>query len=227
MTVPALPVLTFAALDARAAQVGLRARGGFQVGAQDEDLPAGTETVVLLDPREPGFWAHVTAEPESADGRPDPLDRRARRTVGRLACALAAKALFPFAGPPWRPFLSWALRTGRVHRSPVGMLVHGEAGLRVSLRGALALKRRIEVPAPAPSPCEACPRQPCRSACPVGALGGDTHDTDAGRPHLGAPRGADCMDTGCRARRACPVSARHPRAPTRSAFHTRDCTGAR
>ena len=28
--------------------------------------------------------------------------------IGRLACAIGAKALFPFGGPPWHPFYAWA-----------------------------------------------------------------------------------------------------------------------
>jgi hypothetical protein len=226
MTAAASPAPTFAALDARAAEAGLWALGGFHAGAKDDDLPAGTQTVVLLAPREPGFWARVTAEPEFVDGRGDPLDRWSRRMVGRLACALGGKALFPFAGPPWRPFLSWALRTGRLHPSPVGLLVHDEAGLWVSLRGALALRQRIDLPAPTPSPCETCPDQPCRTGCPVGALGGGHYDIATCRSHVSAPAGADCMTAVCRARRACPASARYPRAPAQSAFHMRAFTGA-
>ncbi len=225
MTAAALRPLTFAKLDARAAEAGLRALGGFHAGTEDDDLPAGTQAVVLLAPREPGFWARIGAEPEFADGRPDPLDRWSRRTVGRLACALGGKALFPFGGPPWRPFLSWALRTGRLHPSPVGMLVHNDAGLWVSLRGALALRQRIDLPGPAPSPCDTCAGQPCRTACPVGALGGGPYDIATCRGHIAAPEGAECMAAGCRARRACPVSARYPREPAQSAFHMRAFTG--
>ena len=36
---------------------------------------AGPETVLLLSPDEPGFWPHVSAQPEFADGGPDPLDQ--------------------------------------------------------------------------------------------------------------------------------------------------------
>ena len=223
MTAPDAPALSFAALDARAARVGLWAIGGFRPVAEDA-LPRGTGTVVLLAPREPGFWAHVTAAPEFADGRPDPLDRWSRRVIGGLACGLGGKALFPFTGPPFRPFLSWALRTGRLHASPVGMLVHAEAGLWVSLRGALALRQPIDLPAAVPAPCDGCADRPCLSACPVGALGGESYDTDACRGHLAAPAGADCREAGCRARRACPVSARHPREPAQSAFHMRAFT---
>jgi epoxyqueuosine reductase QueG len=105
------------------------------------------------------------------------------------------------------------------------MLVQHEAGLWLSLRGALALRQRIDLPAPAPSPCESCSGQPCRTACPVGALGDGPYDIAACHGHIAAPEGADCMEVGCRARRACPVSSRYPREPAQSAFHMRAFTG--
>jgi hypothetical protein len=64
-----------------------------------------------------------------------------------MACDLGAKALFPFTGPPWHPFIAWARRSGRAWESPVGFLVHDRAGLMVSYRGALALSHRIDLPA--------------------------------------------------------------------------------
>jgi hypothetical protein len=47
---------------------------------------------------------------EFRDGRPDPIDRWSRRVIGHMACDLGAKALFPFGGPPWHPFIAWAKR---------------------------------------------------------------------------------------------------------------------
>jgi len=226
MTAPGTPAPSFAALDARLAGSGLRAIGGCRVEPED-DLPPGTATLVLVAPREPEFWPLVAAAPEFADCAPDPLDRWSRRVIGGIACDLGAKALFPFTGPPWRPFIGWALRTGRIHRSPVGLLVEGEAGLFVSLRGALALAELIDLPAPADSPCESCAGRPCLSACPVAALTGAGYDTAACRTYLDTPPGADCMEGGCRVRRACPVSAAHPRDPAQSAFHMRAFHGPR
>ena len=221
---PAAPPLTWETIADRAAAEGLWAIGGFAAEAGDE-LPEGTRTLVLLAPREPGFWPRVTAAPEFADGRPDPLDRWSRRVVGRLACGLGAKALFPFSGPPWRPFISWALRTGRIHQSPVGLLVHAEAGLYVSLRGALALREAIDVPPPLPAPCETCADKPCLTACPVGALGAEGYDIPACRAFLAAPEGAGCMEAGCAVRRSCPAGAGHGRLPDQSAFHMRAFLG--
>lgn len=110
----------------------------------EEGFPAGTRTLLLLGPAEPGFWAHLQAQPEW--GGPDPVDRWSRRVIGRIACDLGAKALFPFGGPPYHPFYRWALRTGRVWDSPVRLLVHSGQGLMVSFRGALALKEAVPVP---------------------------------------------------------------------------------
>lgn len=194
--------------------------GGFETEPGD-DLPRGTRTLLLLGPRQPEFWPHLTAAPEWQDGAPDPVDRWSRRVIGRLACDLGAKALFPFGGPPHRPFYSWALRTGRIHASPVRLLVHDEAGLMVSFRGALALKVRIDLPPNPPSPCDGCRSKPCLTACPAGALVAAGYDLAACHTFLDTEPGQACMDKGCAVRRACPVSAAHARMPEQSAYHMR------
>jgi hypothetical protein len=203
-----------------AARERLGVFGAFHPGPDDE-TPAGTGTLVLLGPLEPGFWVHVTAAPEFADGAPDPLDRWSARVIGALAGALGGRALFPFGGPPYRPFVRWALASGRAWRSPVTLLVHDTAGLMVSYRGAIALAARLDLPPPAASPCGTCAGQPCRSACPVGALTQDGYDVAACHAFLDTPEGADCRTQGCAARRACPVSHGYGRLPEQSAYHMR------
>ena len=47
--------------------------------------PEGIGTLVLLGPREPGFWPAFTASPEYADAAPDPMDRWSSRVIGDLA----------------------------------------------------------------------------------------------------------------------------------------------
>ncbi|MDZ7709453.1 MAG: ferredoxin [Roseovarius sp.] len=178
----------------------------------------GHHSLVLLGPLGPGFWPHVTATPEFADGAPDPLDRWSRRVIGALAHDLGAQPLFPWGGPPWHPFTGWARRSGRAWPSPVGLLVHDTHGLMLSYRGALALPHRIALPPAAARPCDTCADQPCRSACPVDALGHDGYDVPACKADLDRP-GNDCRTRGCAVRRACPVSGGAGRTEAQSAFH--------
>ncbi|MBD3677191.1 MAG: ferredoxin [Rhodobacteraceae bacterium] len=192
--------------------------GALHPGPEDH-APAGTGTLVLLGPHEPGFWAHVTAEPEFHDGAPDPVDRWSGRVIGALALALGAESLFPFGGPPYHPFIRWALGSGQCWQSPVSLLVHDRAGLMVSYRGALAFKERFDLPSPAPNPCNTCVDRPCLSACPVGALGTEGYDLDVCHAFLDTADGSDCLSNGCAVRRACPVSQAYGRLPTQSAHH--------
>ena len=211
-----------ATLCARFRAGGLDIFGGFHPAPGEAHLPVGTATLLLLGPHEPGFWAHVTAAPEWRDGSPDPIDRWSRRVIGRIARDLGARALFPFAGPPWLPFQSWAKRTGRAWPSPVRLLVHDTAGLMVSYRGALALKVRLDLPPPpGAAPCATCADRPCLTACPPRALTEGGYDVPACHAFLDTAPGADCLTRGCAVRRACPVSVRHGRLPEQSAYHMR------
>lgn len=211
------PLLT--RIEALAQADGLTILGGFHTAETDHDLPRDMQTVLLLGPAAPGFWDVFTAAPEYADGAPDPMNRWSERVIGGLAQQFAAMALFPFGGPPYRPFIAWALKSGSAWSSPVGLLVHHTAGLMVSYRGALALHDKIDLPAPPRSPCLTCDSQPCRSACPVGALGHGDYDVPRCKEFLETPPGLDCMTQGCATRRACPVSQSYPRQPAQSAFH--------
>lgn len=182
-------------------------------------LPEGTGTLLLLGPAEPGFWPHLTAQPEWEDGAPDPVDRWSWRVIRALAADLGGTALFPFGGPPFLPFIGWALDSGWVRQSPVGLLVRADTGLWVSFRGALALPERIVLPEPPPAPCPACVAQPCRTACPVGALTEAGYDVAACRAFLATPEGTPCLTGGCRVRTACPAGRAHGRLAAQSAYH--------
>jgi hypothetical protein len=185
-------------------------------------------TLLLLGPKEPGFWVHVTASPEFKDGAPNPLDRWSERVISGLAERLGAAPRFPFGGPPYQPFIAWALRTGLAWQSPAGPLVHHWAGMMVSYRGALVLPERVALPAPVASPCEDCAERPCLSACPVGALSAaQGYDLAACHGYLdialdtGIDTGPACLNQGCAARRACPAGQGYARLPEQSAFHMR------
>jgi epoxyqueuosine reductase len=210
--------LALPALEALLAEERLEVLGGFSVADGEGGFPAGTRTLLMLGPKEPGFWAHLQAQPEW--GEADPVDRWSRRVIGRISCDLGAKALFPFGGPPYHPFYKWALRTGRVWDSPVRLLVHTGQGLMVSFRGALALKQVVDVPPPTVRPCDACPA-PCLAACPAAALTGAGYNVPGCHGFLDQPEGAECLSGGCLVRRACPVSQSYARLPEQSAYHMR------
>ena len=203
-------------IEAMAAAERLMVMGGFH--AEPEDGLPGTATLLLLGPAEPGFWAHVTAAPEW--GGDDPVDRWSARVIGEMARVLGADAAFPFGGPPWRPFHRWALRSGRSWESPVKLLVHDQAGLFASYRGALLLPHCIDLPEPGHRPCDTC-AAPCLTACPVAALTGSGYDLPACHGYLDSPPGQGCLTGGCLVRRACPVSRTYGRLGDQSAYHMR------
>lgn len=182
--------------------------------------PDDAATIVLIAPEGAAFWRRFTRSAEYADGRPHPMDRWSRRIIGAWAGRLDAQAIFPSDGPPYPQFFAWALASGRCWSSPVGMLVHDEAGLLISFRGALRVPGGLlPLPAAATSPCEACP-QPCRDACPAGAFD-DRYITARCHDFLDQPQGRDCMTGGCRVRRACPISLGCGRLRQQSEWHMR------
>jgi hypothetical protein len=211
----ALSAQTLDSIAAAAQLHALDILGGFHPDCDDETLPKGTGTLLLLGPAA-GFWPHFTAQPEWQDGAPDPMDRWSRRIIGRMACNFGGKALFPFGGPPYHPFYRWALKTGQIWESPIKLLVHESQGLMVSFRGALALKQRMALPPPSTRPCNGC-AAPCQSTCP--ALSPVGYNTAACHSLLDA--GKDCMTLGCASRRACPAGQAYARLAEHSAYHMR------
>lgn len=205
-------------VEAKAKARHLTILGGFHPGP-DDGAPANCQSLLLLGPDEPGFWPAFTQTDEYLDGRPNPMDRWSARVIGDLAQNIGATDLYPFGGAPYHPFYTWALRTGRAHASPINFLVHDSAGLFVSFRGAICLKEKINIPRPPANPCATCTDQPCRTACPVGALVPSGYDVAACKGYLDTPAGADCSTSGCVVRRACPVSQQFGRLPQQSAFH--------
>jgi epoxyqueuosine reductase len=181
--------------------------------------PPGTQSLAMIGPVGGRvWWDIVTVSPEWTDGAPDPVDRWSRRVLDGIARDLGATALFPFGGPPWLPFQSWALATGRAWESPLRLLVHAEAGLWVSFRGALAIPFALDL-APVPRPCDTCAEKPCLTACPPRALTGAGYDVPACRAFLDTRPGETCRSQGCRVRAACPLSVRHARVVEQSAYH--------
>lgn len=205
------------------AKNGLTILGGFHPEASD-NVPGHPKTLMLIGP-EQGMWQIFTQSAEYSDGLKDPLDRWSLRTINALADAANAVAHYPFGGPPHLPFYSWALKTGRIWASPVGLLVHVQSGLLVSFRGALAFADRLSLPEPQnASPCETCAK-PCLTACPVGALSGNGYDVPSCRDYV-ASDAADCAEAGCAVRMACPVG-RGLQPKDQSRFHMSAFQGKR
>ncbi len=180
----------------------------------DDDL--GTGTLVLVGPNEPDFWHLFIKSAEYRDNGANPLDRWSQRVLDEIGEGSHSQTLYPFGGPPYRPFYSWALRTGRFWASPIGFLVHDTAGLFAAFRGALLIPEVIEAN-PTTKPCDSCPDTPCASACPVDAFA-DGYDVTACKSYLASSAGTDCMTKSCGARRACPIG-KGNRLPEQAAFH--------
>jgi len=167
-------------------------------------------------------WPAFANSLEANDGAADPLDRWSRRVIGDLACEYDGVAFFP-SGEPRLPFQRLAMRGESVHASPIGLLIHRSWGLWHAYRGALVLPERLAVPAITPSvaPCATCATKPCLSACPVGAFSSSGFDIGACTAHIESPAGTDCLNLGCRARRACPIGTASTYGADQARFHQR------
>ncbi|MQQ08445.1 ferredoxin [Epibacterium sp. SM1979] len=185
--------------------------------------PVTGGTIILLG-TDGSFWQPFTRSPEWNDGQPDPIDRWSTRVVTELANRFTAQTHFPFGGPPFKPFVQWALASGRAFTSPSQLLVHDEMGLMLSYRGALHLADKIDIPVPrlAQSPCPDCTIKACIYSCPASALvDGGPYQVASCHKHLDTAKGQDCMDFGCLARRRCPLSVGAARSDAQSAHHMR------
>ena len=205
---------------------GLHLRGSFAPTADDKlpHLPDGQPitSVWMVGVIGSAFWPHFKESAQYNDGLPDPLDRWSRAMGEELAARFGGLALFPFTGPPYHPFQRWADRAEATQPSRMMLRIHPDFGLWHAYRFALALPvplPRQPVRDAAADLCAACSGQPCLQACPVGAYTGETFLLDACASHLHSGRGADCMQNGCLARRACPVAPGTRYAPDHAAFH--------
>jgi len=211
-------------LSAALAAFGLTAFGGFHPAAADGVPPLAdgrpTGTLVMVGNVGPEMWRRFSAAPELAAG-PDPLNRWSARVLDGVAERFGATTWFPSSGPPYPPFVAWAKRAGPVSESPLGILIHPDYGLWHAYRGALGFAGWLALP-PAdgrPRPCDACAARPCLSACPVAAFDGRSYRVDACAAHVSGPQGADCLNLGCGARRACPVGRDYHYTAAQARFH--------
>ena len=206
-------------------RTGLRLRGGFHPGPEDAvpALRTGAEpgTVLLVGNVGSSVWGPFAAA--GIIGRSEhPLDDWSREVVSGLARELGADPLFPFGGPPFLPFIRWALRADTVWPSVMGPLIHPRFGLWHAYRGALSFPERFELPPPDPGarrPCDDCEARPCLAPCPVGAVREGAFDAAGCADWLADRPRCECRESGCLARRACPVGREFAYAPSHAAFH--------
>ena len=192
--------------------------GGFAPGPEDA-LAADVRTLLLIGNAGAEMFRRYLAS-RAAEGVT--LDAWTRHSVDALAAELGARAVYPF-DQPFPPIQAWARRAGIAHASPLGLNIHPRYGLWHAYRAALLFTRALDLPAveSMAHPCDACAGRPCLQACPVQAFDGARYDTRACVGWLSEASGADCMDTGCRARHACPVGRDHRYEPAQANFHMR------
>ena len=193
-------------------------------------------------------WKAFSSSSFFADGQPDPMDRWSKSIGNALALQWGGIALYPSDGPPYFPFQQWAERAAPVRVSPLMLQIDPEYGLWHAYRFALLLpamhgvdmqalgksakladsQAQAQAQAQAHTDadvdvdvdvCLACDGQPCLSACPVDAFAGATLEVAACAAYLHSPKGIDCTQAGCQARRACPVGTAFKYAPEHAKFH--------
>jgi hypothetical protein len=226
-------------LEAALARQGLRLRGGWvpRPGDALPDLAAGPVAVVwMVGQVGSQCWPHFARSAFFNDGLPDPMDRWSKHMGNALARQCAGRAIYPSDGPPFAPFQQWAGRAEPLQTSPLLLQIHPQYGLWHAYRFALAVPKLYPADAAellqagmqsAADLCLSCDGQPCLSACPVDAFTPQAYEVDRCAAHLHAPAGADCMATGCLARRACPVGSEYRYGPAHAGFHMAAFAGRR
>ena len=189
----------------------------------NDPVPKEARSILLLGPDEPNFWEIFKESEEFNDLDADPLDRWSKRVIDNIAVQNDCTALYPFGAEPYKPFFSWALRSGTVWSSPVQLAVHKDRGLFVSFRGALAINQTKKINQSFENPCTKCPA-PCLSACPVDAFTEAGYDVVKCKEHISGLDISNCKSLGCNTRRACPVGA-NLRNFEQSSFHMENFLG--
>ena len=204
------------ALEKDIHSAGMIILGELEVNDGDS-VPKEAQSILLLGPDEPNFWKIFKASKEFRDEEANPLDRWSKRIIDNIAAQNECTALYPFGEEPYKPFFSWALRSGAVWSSPIHLAVHKDRGLFVSFRGALAINEAKTNDYDFENPCAKCPA-PCLSACPVDAFTEAGYDVIQCKDHITSLDSSNCKSLGCNARRACPVGA-NLREFEQSSFH--------
>jgi len=185
-------------------------------------IPAAT--LLLIGNAGSSIWDAFSQSPEYADDLTDPLDRWSTRLGNKLATEFSGEVLFPFTGPPFHPFSSWAKRANIAVSSPLGLSLHLDYGLWYGYRLALALPQPIK-PVPALSNpinlCIDCSTKPCLNTCPVDAFNDGVYRYQQCVVFLSEHLDGECNKSGCIARHACPNGTKYRYEPEHAQFHMR------
>ncbi len=212
------------------AKYGLVGRGGFVVDVEDgvpavgegSDASMAAKYLLLFGNVGSSIWDSFSQSDEYMDGEPHPLNRWSMRIGSELAAQFSARALFPFSGAPYLPFLRWAKKAEGLQNSKLGILIHPQFGLWHAYRFALAFVEIVETEVPVQQPeliCAKCVHMPCQSACPVDAFSGGNYHVRVCVDYLQEHPDSECMTLGCRARLACPQGTDYHYEPAHAAFH--------
>ncbi|MEM8500636.1 MAG: hypothetical protein AAF542_21660 [Pseudomonadota bacterium] len=221
---------------------GLIIRGGFNAGTQS-DLPVldtgqKAEALILVGHGGSSIWAEFSNSPEYMIGKDHALDRWSQRVAGAISSRFGLQAVYPFTGPPYQPFLTWAQRAEcqPVFQSRIGLSLHPVFGLWHAYRFALLSPVRIaEFQQRSAQPkvtelsshCVRCKTSPCLSACPVNAFSEQGYDVQACANYLHATPEAACHTGGCLARKACPIGNSYQYESAHASFHMKAFVKAR
>jgi hypothetical protein len=176
---------------------------------------------VLIGNVGPAMYHAFFAATAGLSDQSDPLDHWTRGIIEPIAARFAARAVFPFGGPPWFPFQRWAIRAEGLKASPLGILIHPEFGLWHAYRAALLFDHALDLKESArmEHPCDSCAGRPCLNNCPADAVSLRRYDVERCATHVVSAAGTDCRESGCLARRACPVGSDHVYPPAAMSFH--------
>ncbi len=206
--------------------LGLTLRGGFvpesgdAVPNLDSGKPVGA--VLLIGNVGGAVWPTFVGSDAGSRFTTHPMDNWTREVLDPIATHFAATVLYTSDGPPYHPFQRWAARAEPVHLSPIQILIHPTFGLWHAYRAALLLARDPGLsikPTIDSSPCVSCASRPCLSTCPVGAFSENGFDDRECARHVDSPAGRECRNSGCLARRACPVGREYFYPPDQMAFY--------
>lgn len=155
-----------------------------------------------------------------------PLDKWTKENLDLIARSYEGEIEYPFTGPPFKPFVTWALQSKSFFESPIKILIHRDFGLWTALRGALTihldkldditqkhisdLSSDLKI-----SPCLNCSEKFCLNHCPVNAFDNGKYKVQDCKNEI--LKKEDCFSNGCLARRSCPIG--RPYGEKQKAFH--------